>query len=120
MTDCGGHCKDGFIKITNQPCGDAKFLTRHSTKADSELCCPLTSAPDPESCEWRGTAPSCNGRCHDGEVALQMNRWGDGKYCEDGNKLYCCEVPQGKNNDCYWSGIGNTCRGSDQPLVRFS
>ncbi|KAI1776334.1 family 18 glycosyl hydrolase [Hypoxylon cercidicola] len=116
-TDCGGHCKSGFKKVTSQPCGGAQFLTRHSTEDDSELCCPLTSFPDPDECTWRGEAPSCNGRCHDGEALLELNRWGSGKYCEDGNKAYCCSVPQGKNNDCYWSGMGQDCRNGDQPLT---
>lgn len=118
LTDCGDTCNAGFKKITSQPCGGAKPVTRHSKEEDSQLCCPLTSAPDPEDCTWRGSAPSCNGRCHDGEAALQHNRWGDGKYCEDGNKIYCCAVPQGKNTDCYWSGMGKDCRSGDKPLVR--
>lgn len=47
-----------------------------------------------------------------------MNPWGGGGwYCEDGNKAYCCEVPQGKNNDCYWSGMGKDCKSGDLPLV---
>ncbi|KAK5654041.1 hypothetical protein OQA88_7719 [Cercophora sp. LCS_1] len=116
-TECGGSCRAGFKKITQQPCGGATFLFRHSDSADSLLCCPLTNAPDPDDCTWRGGAPSCNGRCHDGEAALQLNRWGDGAYCEDGNKVYCCAVPQGKNNDCYWSGMGQGCRSGDQPLT---
>lgn len=51
---------------------------------------------------------------------LQMNPWGGGGwYCEDGNKAYCCEVPQGKNNECYWSGMGNECKSGDLPLVSY-
>lgn len=83
-TDCGGHCNPGEIQITTQPCEKATPIFRYSKSRDSELCCPISSAPDKKKCKWRGSAPSCNGQCHPGEVALQSNKWGDGKYCEDG------------------------------------
>ena len=117
-TSCGGTCKPGFIKITNQPCGGAKKTTRHSKEADSLLCCPLEAAPRKEDCKWRGTAPNCNGHCQDNEVAVQMNRWGDGKYCEDGNKMYCCESPVAKPHDCYWQSMGKrSCNGDDEAMT---
>lgn len=117
VSDCGQTCKVGFAAVTHQPCGDAKPVTRHSTKKDSNLCCPLDSTPDPDKCTWRGNFPNCNGRCHDGEVLLELNRWGDGKYCEDGNKAYCCEVTNDKENKCYWSGTGKGCKKGDTALT---
>jgi chitinase len=87
VTECGGKCKAGEIPITTQPCGDATAVFRHSSEDDSTLCCPVSAAPDPKKCRWDGGAtgaPSCNGQCNPGEVALQSNKWGDGKYCEDG------------------------------------
>ena len=119
VTDCGEKCdnKKGFIKLTSQPCGGAKPITRHSNKPDSELCCPLAAMPDRNKCTWRGSAPSCNGHCHDGEVMLEKNRWGDGKYCEDGNKAYCCEIPGAKDNKCRWAGMGGNCNSDEEPLV---
>ena len=119
MTDCGGQCKAGFIKVTNQPCGNAKPVTRHSDKADSQLCCPLDGAPSSKDCTWRGNWPSCNGHCHDDEVMVEMNRWGDGWYCEDGNKAYCCTSPLAKENKCYWAGVGKHCNGDDTAMVGF-
>ena len=113
VTDCGGQCKAGFLEVEHQPCGGAKPVTRHSKKADSRLCCPVTSVPDSSKCTWRGEAPSCNGHCQDNEVAMQLNRWGDGKYCEDGNKAYCCEVPDAKSNTCYWTDLGTSCNKGD-------
>ncbi|ORY64854.1 glycosyl hydrolases family 18 protein-like protein [Pseudomassariella vexata] len=115
VTDCGGTCDAGFLKIENQPCGSATWLTRHSTESDSLLCCPLGGAPSASDCEWRGTAPSCNGHCHEDEVALELNRWGDGKYCEDGNKAYCCKTSL--ENECYWTGEGQRCNGDDVALT---
>ncbi|KAI1180783.1 carbohydrate-binding module family 18 [Nemania sp. FL0916] len=115
VTDCGGHCKAGFVKVTNQPCGGAKFLTRHSTEKDSELCCPLDGAPSKDDCRWRGTAPLCNGHCNENEVTVELNRWGDGKYCEDGNKAYCCDTAL--DNTCYWTGAGQRCNGDDEAIT---
>ncbi|KAF8457862.1 glycosyl hydrolases family 18-domain-containing protein [Kalaharituber pfeilii] len=114
VTGCGGSCKPGFIMVTKQPCGGAKRVTRHSTQRDSTLCCPITSAPNPDTCRWRGKPPDCNGQCHEGEVALQMNRWGDTKYCENGHKFYCCDVPAGKNTGCYWTSAGGSCNEGDE------
>jgi chitinase len=48
-----------------------------------------------------------------------MNRWGDGKYCEDGNKAYCCKATGVHDNECYWTGSGSTCNAGDTTMVRF-
>jgi chitinase len=117
VTACGGTCDAGFFKITQQPCGGAKPINRHSKEKDSQLCCPTMSAPDPKKCQWRGNPTSCNGHCQDNEVMLQMNRWGDGKYCEDGNKAYCCESPAAKGHDCYWAGVNQACSKDDTTMT---
>lgn len=109
ITKCDGHCDAGFIKITEQRCGE--------DDKKSKLCCPLSGAPDPDDCTWRGTAPYCNGHCNDDEVMLQMNRWGDGDYCSDGNKAFCCKSPLAQGNQCYWAGIGKKCNGKDKTMV---
>ncbi|KAJ8123757.1 hypothetical protein ONZ43_g362 [Nemania bipapillata] len=115
VTDCGGTCNAGFVRITDQPCGSAKPVTRHSSKKDSSLCCPLDGAPSKDDCTWRGSAPSCNGHCHEDEVTVELNRWGSGKYCEDGNKAYCCKTAL--DNTCYWTGEGKGCNGDDEALT---
>ncbi|MCJ1355899.1 MAG: hypothetical protein MMC33_005891 [Icmadophila ericetorum] len=109
VTDCGGSCVAGEVKITSQPCGSATPVFRHSSQADSLLCCLLSSAPDPSKCTWRGTAPLCNGHCQDNEVALESNKWGSGDYCEDGLKFYCCEIPDEKNLNCRETDCGGSC-----------
>ncbi len=109
MTGCKGDCKPGFIKISEQKCG--------KDDQKSKLCCPLSGAPDPNDCTWRGEAPQCNGHCHDDEVMLQMNRWGDGKYCDDGHKAFCCKSPLAQENKCYWAGMGKDCDSGDKPMV---
>ncbi|KAL8916580.1 MAG: hypothetical protein Q9172_006245 [Xanthocarpia lactea] len=117
VSDCGGGCKVGFTPVTHQPCGGAKAITRRAKEKDSQLCCPLDASPNPDQCVWRGNDPLCNGRCHDGEVTVQMNPWGDGNYCEDGNKAYCCEVTNDKENSCYWTGVGKRCDEGDTALT---
>ncbi|KAI9150010.1 Chitotriosidase-1 [Paramyrothecium foliicola] len=117
VTDCGGKCNTGFKEITNQPCGDATFLFRHSTEDNSKLCCPLSAAPDPEDCRWRSSAPECNGRCEPGEVGLQLNKWGDGAYCENGHKMYCCETALERENKCYFAADGKMCKSGEEPLT---
>jgi chitinase len=112
VSDCGGSCKTGFIPINKQPCGGATPIFRHSDQADSTLCCPISAAPDPKTCTWRSSPPWCNGHCEDEEVLLQLNRWGDGGYCEDGNKAYCCRTSD-HNNKCYWTDLGGDCRDGD-------
>ncbi|KFX92564.1 hypothetical protein V490_05317 [Pseudogymnoascus sp. VKM F-3557] len=117
VSDCGQTCRTGFLAITHQPCGGAKPITRHSTEADSNLCCPLSGAPNPADCTWRGNYPLCNGHCNDGEVLVELNRWGDGKYCEDGNKAYCCEATGVHDNECYWTGSGSACNSGDTTMT---
>ena len=48
---------------------------------------------------------------------VEMNKWGDGWYCEDGNKAYCCTSPLAKENKCYWAGVGKHCNGDDTAMV---
>ncbi|KAK3390167.1 glycosyl hydrolases family 18 protein-like protein [Podospora didyma] len=115
VTGCGGSCNPGFVSITRQPCGNARPVTRHSTEKDSQLCCPISSAPDPKTCRWRGNHPSCNGHCQSGEITMQLNRWGDSWFCETGNKAYCCDSPLAKGQDCYWKSGG--CRGDDKAMT---
>ncbi|KAK2850539.1 hypothetical protein FQN49_005565, partial [Arthroderma sp. PD_2] len=108
-TGCDGNCKAGFIKITEQDCGDGK---------KSKLCCPLEGAPDPADCTWRGTAPFCNGHCHDNEVTLLLDKHGDGNVCWDGNKVYCCKSPLAEGNKCSWGSTGSTtCSNGYKPLT---
>ncbi|KAF7533915.1 hypothetical protein G7Z17_g13445 [Cylindrodendrum hubeiense] len=109
ITPCDGDCAPGDIKITDQRCGTGKRR--------SKLCCPLSGAPDPKECHWRGGPDLCNGHCHDDEVMMEMNKWGGGDKCTDGNKAYCCKSPLAEENKCYWAGVGQSCKGDDLPLT---
>ncbi len=53
-----------------------------------------------ETCEWRGTAPFCEGRCEPGELTRTSSRDGSnareyagfGATCLSGLKVYCCRL----------------------------
>jgi chitinase len=47
---------------------------------------------------------------------MESNKWGDGKYCENGLKFYCCEVDQAKSIDCYWND-GLSCKNDDVDMT---
>ncbi|OTB02455.1 glycoside hydrolase family 18 protein [Hypoxylon sp. CI-4A] len=110
VTPCDGKCDPGDVKITDQKCGIGDKRSR--------LCCPLSGAPNPKDCAWRGNPRLCNGHCHDDEVMMEMNKWGgDNDGCHDGNKAYCCKSPLAQENKCYWAGVGASCHGDDLPLT---
>ncbi|CAD0115049.1 unnamed protein product [Aureobasidium uvarum] len=47
---------------------------------------------------------------------MESNKWGDGKYCENGLKFYCCEIDQAKSIDCYWND-GLSCKNDDVDMT---
>ena len=75
-TECDKHCGAGFIEMDDFDCPDGDGVSR--------ICCPISAAPDPETCSWRGGPPLCNGQCHGGEVALASAVDGGNGHCSDG------------------------------------
>ncbi|WQF79589.1 Putative glycoside hydrolase family 18, catalytic domain, glycoside hydrolase superfamily [Colletotrichum destructivum] len=108
ISKCGDGCNPGDIKITQQKCAKGK---------DSKLCCPLSGAPDPKECTWRGGPHLCNGHCHDDEVMTHMSKWGGGADYWDGNAAHCCKSPLGEENTCYWGGVAQECKAGHLPLT---
>ncbi|EUC34079.1 glycoside hydrolase family 18 protein [Bipolaris zeicola 26-R-13] len=110
VTKCGVEdCQSGEIKITDQKCGK---------KQKSTLCCPLSGAPDPKSCAWRGGgAIWCNGYCKDDEVMTHMSKYGGGYDCSDGQLAHCCKSSLGEKNVCKWRGVGEKCHSGELPLT---
>ncbi|KAL3453554.1 hypothetical protein BJX65DRAFT_302452 [Aspergillus insuetus] len=80
------------------------------------LCCPFGALPPPGTCQWRGGDPYCNGQCHPGEVAVESSKFGDGGYCSDGRKFYCCEA-QRQKPDCRWTECGDSCTSDENELT---
>ncbi|KAH7038382.1 glycosyl hydrolases family 18-domain-containing protein [Microdochium trichocladiopsis] len=109
ITACGSSCKPGEIKITDQKCDGKK---------KSELCCPLSGAPDPKECHWRGSETKfCNGYCKDDEVMTHMSKYGGGASCWDGQVAHCCKSALGEKNICKWRGVGEKCHQGELPLT---
>jgi chitinase len=110
VTSCGVEtCKPGEIKITDQKCGKNQRST---------LCCPMSGAPDPETCTWRGfEANFCNGYCKDDEVMTHMSKYGGEKNCWDGQMAHCCPSSLGEKNICKWRGVGEQCHSGELPLT---
>ena len=111
-TSCGGSCSPGTIEITTVACPSGG-------NKDQKLCCPISSAPDPSTCHWRGDPWFCNGQCHGGEVALASSVDGGNGHCHDGRQFYCCPIPvvaDGGGINCGW---GDSCS-SDQTLMTFA
>lgn len=53
----------------------------------------LSTALDENNCYWSGTAPFCNGKCQGSYSVLNNDKYGNGKKCWTGIKVYCCYTP---------------------------
>ncbi|KAF2737441.1 hypothetical protein EJ04DRAFT_430966, partial [Polyplosphaeria fusca] len=105
QSDCDQICKPGFISIADVGCG----------KRSRHVCCPVSSAPNPGECVWRGSAPACNGQCHAGELTMTMDKNGGGHYCISGHKMLCCKVADTISSACYWKKGG--CNPNESELT---
>lgn len=47
--------------------------------------------PPPPGCQWKGTAPFCDGQCDSGWRLQAWDRCGDGLCCKTGQKVLCCQ-----------------------------
>lgn len=76
-------------------------------------CCPPNSVP---TCQWRGTAPFCNGKCHDGEVEVTTDNAGTGASCATGHKALCCSSTASDSAiaQCSWHGTAPHCASAGQ------
>lgn len=106
-SSCGSSCPVGNIRMTDMPCPSGG-------ESRATLCCPLQSAPDPSTCQWRdgdigglSNVFFCNGQCQPGEVTLATSSDGDGdEYCISGVQVYCCPIPEvasGGGIACEWT-----------------
>ncbi|KAH7146903.1 hypothetical protein B0J13DRAFT_664619 [Dactylonectria estremocensis] len=111
VNDCGSTgCKSGWIEVDEYDCD------RLAGKKAS-VCCPFASAPDPDSCTWRGNGVLCNGQCHEGEVALASSQQAGGGYvCTDGRKFLCCEA-EAQVPDCRWTDCNGECNSDEDELT---
>ncbi|KAK2597436.1 hypothetical protein QQS21_005984 [Conoideocrella luteorostrata] len=98
--------------------GTNEMCYKCGKKKVSKLCCPLSGAPDPKDCHWRGGETKfCNGYCKDDEVMTHMSKYGDGYDCWDGQLAHCCKSALGEKNICKWRGVGEKCHSGELPLT---
>ncbi|KAH7124946.1 hypothetical protein B0J13DRAFT_646964 [Dactylonectria estremocensis] len=111
VSDCGTTgCKSGWIEVDEFDCD------RLAGKKAS-VCCPFASAPDPNTCTWRGNGVLCNGQYHEGEVALASSTQAGGGYvCTDGRKFLCCEA-EAQVPDCRWTDCNGKCNSDEDELT---
>lgn len=111
LGECGQSCPAGLSPAQRSD-GKNKGNTGTNTgclEGQSRLyCCPSSDMP---TCQWRGTAPFCNGKCHDGEVEVTSSTSGTGETCKTGHKVLCCtqtgsDAAAGK---CEWKGSAPFC-----------
>ncbi|KAH7322711.1 glycosyl hydrolases family 18-domain-containing protein [Stachybotrys elegans] len=110
VSECGSvGCELGWVEVDRAKCNDREWK--------SSVCCPFSSAPDPDKCTWRGTGVLCNGQCHDGEVALASSTLAGGGFgCTDGRKFLCCEA-EAQKPDCRWTDCGGKCDSDENELT---
>lgn len=63
------------------------------------------------TCQWRGGAPFCDGKCHDGEVQVASDSSATGEECWTGHKVLCCTQTQSDaaSGQCKWEGAAPFC-----------
>ena len=100
------------FKECGETCDKSKEMeVGHSNKCrkgNAPICCPYESLP---TCEWRGGGSSCHGACHENEVTLFYDSYGDGDRCTWGKKVFCCVTETFTNliNGCKYAGCGKDC-----------
>lgn len=111
LGECGKSCPAGLSpaqRSDGKNRGNTGTNTGCSGDASRLYCCPSNDMP---TCLWRGTAPFCNGKCHDGEVEVTSSTSGDGATCWTGHKVLCCTkiASDAAVSQCNWSGSAPFC-----------
>ncbi|KAL5363196.1 putative class V chitinase [Aspergillus floccosus] len=109
--ECGKSCPNGLSPAQRSD-GKNKGNTGTNTGCsggESRLyCCPPDNMP---TCQWRGGAPFCNGKCHSGEVEVSSSLSGTGSTCWTGHKVLCCTQNAANEavSECGWTGSAPFC-----------
>ncbi|KAJ4244051.1 hypothetical protein NW762_014664 [Fusarium torreyae] len=106
VSECKEDCRDGFTRMTNLN-DDAKTKRgcggNHKQRS---LCCPSWGAPDPSTCSWKGSWPSCSETCEKGDILFATDHYGNGGWgCSSGaTKKFCCPANNGNRAvaSCGW------------------
>ncbi|ESK89422.1 class v [Moniliophthora roreri MCA 2997] len=109
--ECGKDCPSGLRaaqRSDGKNRGNAGIYTGCSGGQTRNYCCPSNNVP---TCEWRGTAPFCKGKCHDGEVEVSSDTSATGSSCWTGHKVLCCQETTTDSGigSCHWEGSAPIC-----------
>ncbi|KAH9478589.1 Chitotriosidase-1 [Psilocybe cubensis] len=111
LGECGKSCPAGLSPAQRSD-GKNRGNTGTNTGCSGDdmrlYCCPSNDMP---TCTWRGGAPFCNGKCHDGEVEVTSSTTGTGAECWTGHKVLCCLKTASDQavSECHWSGSAPIC-----------
>lgn len=95
---CAGECGEGETEIDrasdgggyipNPPASGTPSFGNSCVTGTKALCCETPG----KTCQWRGTAPFCDGDCEGfGKEAVPPAGSNSGKGCLTGSKAYCCK-----------------------------
>lgn len=89
--------------------GDVGIYTSCDPGQTRPYCCP--KGQDMPTCQWRGTAPFCKGKCLDGEVQVASDTSATGHDCWTGHKTLCCTHTSSDAaiGQCKWEGSAPFC-----------
>ncbi|KAA8896314.1 chitinase [Sphaerosporella brunnea] len=109
--ECGRDCPPGLSpaqRSDGKNRGNAGIYNGCSNGQTRDYCCPSNDVP---TCTWRGTAPFCNGKCHDGEVEVTSDNKATGSSCWTGHKVLCCQQTKSDQaiGACHWEGSAPIC-----------
>jgi len=84
---CGGSCPSGTSAAQRgdgKNKGAASIYNGCDVDVTRPFCCPSDDMP---TCQWRGSAPFCKGKCHTGEVEVISDTAATGDECWTGHKV---------------------------------
>lgn len=111
--ECGKDCPSGSSpaqRSDGKNRGNAGIYTGCERTGDTRnYCCPKDQ--EIPTCQWRGTAPFCNGKCHAGEVQVSSDTSATGEECWTGHKVLCCTSTKSDAgiSQCKWEGAAPFC-----------
>ncbi|GFF87212.1 chitotriosidase-1 [Aspergillus udagawae] len=110
--ECGKDCPDNSLpaqRSDGKNRGNAGIYTGCSDGQTRNYCCP--KGQEMPTCQWRGGAPFCNGKCHSGEVQVSSDTSATGSECWTGHKVLCCTSTKSDAGigQCKWEGSAPFC-----------
>ncbi|KAB2570582.1 Killer toxin subunits alpha/beta [Lasiodiplodia theobromae] len=119
ITECGGKCESDETTMVHTNLDESNKGCSGSKHDQRVFCCPALTAPDPKTCNWRGSGPFCrDGHCkEDTEVTMLIDDYGGASGCYfGGRKSWCCPTTVGQEQikQCKFDVTGK-CSDASRP-----